>query len=222
MDLGMVRPFTRKDGHFRAPRCSTVGLRGTTEWASLYAEAGRDQARLPSSPHSLAGPCGRSLGLVLRPPRVGELRQPHSSRLGLSRRRRQGRRVPSTLTPQRIPVRFFLKSDRFPASLILRGCPRSFYRIQVRARRGRGRRLRTTCEDCITRPTPTTSFWRTRFARRCSTSDRRSLMEKRRLKSLQAAASQERRLRAASALRGARPLGLSPPSPSPSLFPVPQ
>jgi serine/threonine protein kinase len=102
-DLGMARFFTDSIGNQREPRCN-VGMRGTDEWASLYAEHGRDQGRVDD----LFGwfyvmiewaNCSSKYPLAWAPydtcPRVRQL----------------------------------MKTSLFPARHVLHNCPEEFYRI---------------------------------------------------------------------------------------------
>ncbi|KAI6206032.1 hypothetical protein M3Y94_00859600 [Aphelenchoides besseyi] len=102
-DLGMARFITDSEGNLREPRCN-VGMRGTDEWASLYAEIGRDQGRIDD----LWGwfyvliewiNCSSKYPLAWAP------YDTHAR------------------------IRHLMKSSLFPAKLVLHNCPSEFYRI---------------------------------------------------------------------------------------------
>ncbi|KAI6174122.1 Protein kinase domain-containing protein [Aphelenchoides besseyi] len=102
-DLGMARFITDSQGNLREPRCN-VGMRGTDEWASLYAENGRDQGRIDD----LWGWFYVLIEWINCSSKYPLAWAPYDSHAH---------------------IRHLMKSTLYPAKLVLHNCPSEFYRI---------------------------------------------------------------------------------------------
>uniref|UniRef100_A0AC34G9B9 Protein kinase domain-containing protein n=1 Tax=Panagrolaimus sp. ES5 TaxID=591445 RepID=A0AC34G9B9_9BILA len=103
-DLGMARSFTEQYGNLREPR-SNIGMRGTDEWASLSAEVGKDQ-----------GPVDDLWGWFYV--MVEWVNCTSKSPLAWA------------AFDDRSEIRHLMKSNNFQSRLVLRGCPKEFFKIQ--------------------------------------------------------------------------------------------
>uniref|UniRef100_A0A914QAX7 Protein kinase domain-containing protein n=1 Tax=Panagrolaimus davidi TaxID=227884 RepID=A0A914QAX7_9BILA len=104
-DLGMSRSFTEHHGNLREPR-SNIGMRGTDEWASLSAELGKDQ-----------GPVDDLWGWFYV--MIEWMNCTSKSPLAWA------------AFDDRPEIRHLMKSNNFPSRLVLRGCPKEFFKIQA-------------------------------------------------------------------------------------------